>query len=231
MDKYYNEEIMPEKRYSIISKIIFIVLIVIIIFSIFGNRKPVDTKYGGYDIMQDPVQKKISSKDTITQKIDDEYECIMYPQASYKMTVKIKSINTLNFMDPEWRIKLSKYDLGVVWGSLSDKYYDQFITYSQVNRYLSWYYSNEIGLSGTYISTHISNNHTIPANENILRGISNLKVDDICYIEGKLVNYDINQNNKKIGSMESSLVRTDTGNGACETFYIEKLILGDVTYQ
>jgi len=231
MDPYYNEEIMPQRRHSIITKIIFILVIILIIYIIFNNRKPIDSVYGEHNIMDDPIQKKISSNSTITHNIDNEYVCIIYPQASYKMTVKIKNINTLNYMDPEWRIKLSKYDLGVVWGSLADKYYDEFITYSQINRYLSWYYSYDIGLSVTYISTHISNNHIIPANENILRGISNLKVDDVCYMEGKLVNYDINQNNTKIGFMETSLSRTDSGNGACETFYVEKLILGDVTYQ
>jgi hypothetical protein len=232
MDPYYDESIMPQKHISIITKVIFILLIILLLYFILNNRKSINTsEYGESSIMEDPIQKDISSKKIIIKQIDNEYTCKIYPRASYKMTVKIKGINTINFTDPDWRKKLSKYDLGVVWGKLADKYYDEYIDYSQINRVLVYTCTSNIDLSLSYISTHLSNNHTIPANDNVLKGIASLKEDDICYIEGKLVDFEIFKDNKIIAFMDTSLVRTDSGDGACETMYIEKIILGDKTYE
>ncbi len=232
MDFYYNEDIMPQRRHSIITKLALIILVLILLYSIINIRDPINiNKYGESSITEEPIQIKISSKETIILQIDNEYKCVMYPRASYKMTVKIKGINTMNFTDPEWRKKLSKYDLGVVWGKIAEEYYDQYINYSQINRYLSYTFKSDIGLSSSYVTSHISNNHTIPANDNILRGIASLKENDICYIEGKLVDCEIFSYDKRIAIMDTSLVRTDHGNGACETIYIEKIILGHKTFE
>lgn len=229
------EFIEDKKRHSILTKFILIILIIFCVYAaIKNNRSPIVTtvSYTEHSIMDDPVQTDITTDEVITKQIDNDYVAIIHPRANYSMTVKIKGINTMNFTDPTWRHELSKYDLGVVWGKLADEHYDKYIEYSQINRFLTWTYKLDIGLSNSYISTHISNNHIIPANDNVLRGIGSLQKDDICYIEGKLVDYDIkDKDNKIVANMKTSLVRNDSGDGACETIYVEKIVLGNVVYQ
>lgn len=227
-----NEYIEENSRHSIITKILIVIWILAFAYWIYSGMKPEEPYiYADGSVLIEPVQKNISSKDTITVNIDNQYVCIIYPKASYNFTAKVKNVNTFNPMDPVWRPKLSKYDIGIVWGKLADPYYDQYISYSQANRYLSWRYTYEIGLDSSYINSHIANNHIIPANENVLKAISKIKVNDIIYLEGKLVNCDIKSGDRLVGTLTTSLVRNDGGNGACENFYVEKVILGDETYE
>jgi len=231
MDSYYNENI--QRRSSLIHKLILIVSLILIVYFIIDKNKEkiIIDVYEGHSVTEDPIQEDIFFKDIITLKLDNQYTCLIFPQAIYKLTVKVKSINTFHFSDPIWRKKLSKYDVGVVWGKLADEYYDDYIEYNQLDRYLIYNFTSDCNLSSEYIGTHLSNNHIIPANSNINKGLSKLKKNDICYLEGKLVNFFILKNEERITFMESSLVRTDTGDGACETFYVEKLIIGDKIYE
>lgn len=234
MGGYLNDPIIDEKEPIRIkpSWILFSIFIGICIFIVIFNRAPVtNTNYDGTDIMGEPLQDSTKYKEKFVKDLENGYSAIIYPRAKYKLTAKVKGINTNFLMDPAWRLKLSKYDIGIVWGMLSKEQYDKYISYSMSNRFIYWRYEYEIGLDRNYINNHVANNHTIPANNKILEGLSNLKVNDICYFEGWLVDFDILQYNKKIADMQSSLVRSDDGDGACETFYIEKIIIGEKVYE
>ncbi len=64
----------------------------------------------------------------------------------------------------------------------------------------------------------LSNNHVIPANDSIGRLIANSNVGDEIRIRGHLVNYKIDNG----PSRNSSIVRTDMENGACEIIYVNE---------
>ena len=65
-----------------------------------------------------------------------------------------------------------------------------------------------------------SNMHIIPANEEIEDALDDLLVGEIIYLKGYLVS--VSKNNG--WHWKSSLSRNDTGNGACEVVWVEKLL-------
>lgn len=70
------------------------------------------------------------------------------------------------------------------------------------------------------IRTYITNNHLIPADENVKKLIEKIEKDDYVQLSGYLVNATWNQGIYKY-RLESSLDRNDVGSGACEILYVE----------
>jgi len=71
----------------------------------------------------------------------------------------------------------------------------------------------------------ISNNHLIPENADLASTIKKVKVGDQVKLTGTLTEYRINDADGVLMSTRgTSLVRSDTGNGACET-----ILLSDIT--
>ena len=67
----------------------------------------------------------------------------------------------------------------------------------------------------------ISNNHLITRSDEIRKKIAKIRVGDQIKIKGTLANYtSLNNEN---GWRNSSLTRSDTGNGACEVVFVESL--------
>lgn len=70
------------------------------------------------------------------------------------------------------------------------------------------------------VKTYITNNHLIPANDEVRELIKKIDTDDYVQISGYLVDamweYGMYQYN-----LETSTTRTDVGDGACEIIYVE----------
>ena len=64
----------------------------------------------------------------------------------------------------------------------------------------------------------LSNNHLISDNPVVRKQIQDLEIGDQIYIRGFLAEYGQNGNVHR----GTSTVRTDTGNGACETIYVKQ---------
>ena len=62
----------------------------------------------------------------------------------------------------------------------------------------------------------------IPANDEIRRKLENVSEGEAYYFEGYLADLIYQKESKKI-VQGSSIKRTDTGNGACERLYVEKI--------
>lgn len=104
--------------------------------------------------------------------------------------------------------------------------YQKGIKYSQSNRWYHYTYNKDFPLPRSYIYKHSANVHIIPANENITKGLKQIKKNDKVYLEGFLV-YVKGKLKNRPGQWKSSLKRNDTGPGSCEVLYLKKIILGD----
>lgn len=69
----------------------------------------------------------------------------------------------------------------------------------------------------------LANNHVIPANEKILKGIKMLHKKDIVYMEGYLVSY-VTTKGSRTGYGSSSTTRTDRQANSCEVLYVTRLV-------
>ncbi|MBK8336314.1 MAG: hypothetical protein IPL03_06845 [Sterolibacteriaceae bacterium] len=123
-----------------------------------------------------------------------------------------------DYIHKDWNDRLNVADLCVVWGNnvRSGAYRDiefssgQFVCNFQTS-------SNEA--YAAFDQTSISNNHLLSADPALARKMRNVRIGDQVHFSGYLAEYSHNHGSPfKRGT---STVRTDSGNGACETVYVE----------
>jgi len=112
---------------------------------------------------------------------------------------------------------LVPYDVALGWGPMSDQSVLDRLEISQGNRFFFYQWRSAPPIAEKEIERHAANNHLIAANRSIASVISGLYPGEIVTMQGFLVNVS-----KPNGfRWNTSLSRTDTGNGACELFYVQ----------
>jgi hypothetical protein len=118
---------------------------------------------------------------------------------------------------------LVPYDVAVGWGRMSDQAVLDRLHISQANRFFFYEWRDEPPIQEQEIITHSSNNHVIAANSGVARVVSTLRAGQIVSMKGWLVNVSGPDGFRWVTSVR----RDDTGNGACEVFYVESAVAGD----
>ncbi len=182
---------------------------------------------GEIDVSQEPVQVQYDSDEPIIIKINDKSEFIITPMAEYKISAIL--VNRKSYHDG-WRSEVAPVDIALAWGRLAEPDYDKYISYSQRDRW--YFYENEAGspFNSSFVISHSANNHIIPADENILRAIKTIKKKEKILLEGFLVNVKGRHKGDAFW-WNSSLKRTDTGDGSCEVFYVKRVRIGTKVYE
>jgi hypothetical protein len=129
-----------------------------------------------------------------------------------------------------WDGELSPMDLAVVWGKLAESENGRYVIYSQGYRWYHYRWREGSPVAPSYIASHSSNNHIIPANENIRRAIITIKRKDRVVLKGFLVNLRGASKGQTV-TWNTSLSRTDTGNGSCELFYVSRVRIETKVYE
>ena len=87
-----------------------------------------------------------------------------------------------------------------------------------------WYFTRyefPAPITDNEIIKNSSNMHVIPANRRVSREIGDIRRGSIVQLKGFLVDVD-----SESGFVwRTSLTRDDTGNGSCEIFYVEDLVI------
>lgn len=115
---------------------------------------------------------------------------------------------------------LAPYDLALGWGRMSDQAVIDKFDISQRARWFFWK-SDNYPIPRKEIEISAANMHMIPATEEIKDELDDLLVGEIIYLKGYLVSAMSPQDGWR---WKSSLSRTDTGGGACEVVWVEKLL-------
>ena len=103
---------------------------------------------------------------------------------------------------------------------MSDNRNLRAIDISQSNRFYYWRASADSALARDSIITHSANTHVIPQNALVARQLSRLRPGQVVTLSGELVD-GARDDGRWI---KTSLVRNDTGAGACEV-----MLVSDVT--
>jgi hypothetical protein len=109
-------------------------------------------------------------------------------------------------------------DLALGWGPMSDSGILSRISISQSGRFYYWHV-NEFPISRRDIEVHSANMHLIPATSAVEKEIKRVQVGSIVRIDGYLVEARAGDGWRWV----SSLTREDTGAGACELIWVEKI--------
>jgi len=111
---------------------------------------------------------------------------------------------------------LSKYDLALGWGRMSDSRVLEQIEISQSGRWYRWR-TERMPIPRREIERSSANMHLIPADDWIEQQIGKVAPGDLVHIKGFLVRV----RSPDGWRWQSSLTRDDTGNGACELIFVE----------
>ncbi len=144
------------------------------------------------------------------------------PRATYQITARILGVERYHF---DFLATLIPEDLALGWGPMSDSRILDNMEISQSNRFYFWRSSSRVGLPKDVIISHSANTHVIPDSSLIARELSRLRRGQVVTLTGILVD-----GKRDDGAwIKTSLVRTDTGAGACEVLLVQDINL--VRYQ
>jgi hypothetical protein len=192
------------------------------------TKHPISTENYSYENLKNPEQiPYINLNGEKIKILGKNYNFELTPQATYKIYAMVMSKSQYYF---DWNSKLAKYDLALAWNDLMLPENRVGIKYSQSGRWYYYSFDDKFPLTQAYIIEHSSNVHIVPANQIVLEAISKVRKGDKIYLEGYLVNIDGTVDNKPVW-WHSSLSRQDTGDGACEVFYVKKSVLNNFVYQ
>jgi len=201
--------------------LLFILIFLILCFS-FSCEGPQLTgvELEKIDTSQDPIQKPINSPEPMIIEFKNSHFTLS-PIAEYKLSGMVVGKKTYS---DDWEGKISPLDLAIVWGQLAEPEYRRYITYGQRNRWYFYQYKQGSPFDHSYVIPHSSNNHIIPGNKNIALAVKTIQRKNTIAIEGLLVNLMGTYKGQTV-TWNTSLSRTDTGNGSCELFYVTKVII------
>lgn len=136
--------------------------------------------------------------------------------ASFSMKARVLSTERYHFGRES---DLVPQDVAFGWGQMSDKRVLDQIDITQSGRFYHWS-CQEFPISRGNIETHSANMHLIPADSEVRGTILSLRPGQIVSLEGFLVRADAEKGD---WHWISSLTRDDTGAGACELVYVQRL--------
>ncbi len=115
---------------------------------------------------------------------------------------------------------LSPVDFTLGWGQMSDQSIIDQISISQGSRRYRWKTRNR-GLSPVMIETSSANMHIIPASDEVEATLDEVYRGSIVTMTGYLVKVTADDGWR----WKSSLTRKDVGDGACELFWVENILV------
>jgi hypothetical protein len=120
--------------------------------------------------------------------------------------------------------QLVPIDVAVGWDRMSDQaVLDQFSRLSMGNRFFFYEWASQPPLPREEIERSAANNHIIAADATVARAVRALRRGQLVEMHGWLVEAEGPRGFRWVTSRR----RDDTGNGACEVFYVEKILAAE----
>jgi hypothetical protein len=165
----------------------------------------------GVLVSAEPVQSGLDSAPRPLTK--HGYQIV--PLQSFSGAARVLSKERYRFDDGA---DIAPVDLALGWGPMSDQAVLDALDISQSGRFYFWHVRH-FPIPRREIETHSANMHMIPATEDIERRLLGIRAGQIVTFAGYLV--EVHGPNGWL--WRSSLTREDTGAGACELVWVEKL--------
>ncbi len=153
---------------------------------------------------------------TITPPKKFEFKGVtLVEKANFSLTAKVLSAERYYF---DRHSSLSSMDIVVGWFNLSNDTILNDIKFLQSDRGYQWQSNSEIVTNQEILRT-TSNIHLIPATDEIAQQLKQIKIGQVIYLEGRLVDVE----NPSGWNWKTSLSQTDTGKNSSEILYLTEL--------
>jgi hypothetical protein len=213
---------------EVMSKIKTCFLLILFILALAcGSPAPSDYDSTAIDPSVEPAQESPeNSKPIIIERKGWRFE--ITPKASYSVQGEV--LSKKNYYSGTPAI-ISPCDIALVFGELYTSTFYKDISWSQSGRWYWWKYGASFPKQDDrYIARWSSNNHIIPASDNLKKAAKSVSEGDLVVLEGYLVSVDAKKGDDTF-FWNSSLSRSDTGDGSCEVLYLEKIKIGENVYE
>jgi hypothetical protein len=176
--------------------------------------------YGNADVPQPPgvLAPDEPQQVDIVERTWNRGDARFTALARFEMRGRVLSTNHYFF---DAGAGISPVDLALGWGRMSDSAVLDELSIRQSGRCFFWrpHFGHELPIPMKEVTSHSSNMHMIPANDQIKKTLEDLRAGEVIDLKGFLV-----QVNRPNGwTWKTSLSRTDTGMGACEVVWVESL--------
>lgn len=170
------------------------------------------------ELAAEPVQEATPTDPFAVQVGDHTYQVApQYNYDLYGLVVSYRVHNTDFGIHHDWGDYLNVADVCVVWADNAaaldltrfDFWNGEFTCNFKTTDSAAWQ---------QFRGDQLSNNHLITENPYLRNEIAKLGIGDQIHISGMLASYKGDSGS----SRGTSTVRTDTGNGACETIYVQR---------
>jgi hypothetical protein len=197
-------------------------LLLLLVWLGFGSSKPIPVS-GVASGTQDncPLPDKFSRTDAPLQSDVDSRisafaigESMITPLAGFSLQARVLAREDYRL---DAGAEFSPTDLALGWGPMSEPGMSDKLNVTQSGRWYQYSWNNAgppIPLED--IINHSANMHLVPANNTAAASLKKVSENDVVELNGWLVRIEKNNGWR----WQSSLSRSDSGNGACELIYV-----------
>lgn len=146
---------------------------------------------------------------------------LLHPVARFETEALVLSRNPQRWPFADAAKDLSPIDLALGWGLMSAPNTLEKLHIWQWGRFYFWRVRRGEVFDPAMAVPLSTNVHLIPANPEIRRALMRARPGDLIRLEGKLVD----AHREDLGWWRTSRTRTDTGDGACEILFVERVVL------
>ncbi len=200
-------------------KFILLLSFIVMVFSFFKRNELTKKEHISSEINQQPIQKPIEQAAFSVNIGDVDY--VVQPQYYYELyglVVSYKQHNSDTGAHARWGDHLNVADVCVVWSE--NAFEDRLGEMKFWNlEWTCYYQAPNREIHATFNGHQLSNNHLISENLLIRDVIQDIGIGDQIRVKGWLSSYG----SRKGAMRGTSTTRTDTGNGACETIYVNEI--------
>ena len=203
------------RKLIIIILLLSAIMLVFVYFSSKGKQRSVDN-------LPAPIQ---TEADGLTSFEKSGYNVTI--SFKYAYDIKALVVSTHDYVPYSIGDKLSPRDFALAWGGVAATNKEVDYNWSQSGRWYSWHvsaYDDIIDVGGEYgVNSQSANTHIIPATDIVRDEVKHVKVGDCLHMKGYLVDISAVDDKGHIFTWNSSTTREDTGDGACEVFYVTEI--------
>ena len=154
-----------------------------------------------------------------TRTAFDYHEFRITPRAEYDITARVFSTRRYHWNVIDQTYRILPEDLALGWGPLSDFGNARLLHIHQEDRFFKYRWRGSIPFTRDEMITSMANTHIAPATDAIAARLKDIRPGDIVRLRGPLIDIA----NPGHYELATSLVRTDTGPGACEILWLESV--------
>lgn len=201
-----------------INKLFFYVSLILLLTSCWQRNDFPEDMLITPALLEPPLQSAVSTPPfTVTNNGTDYHIKPRYAYDLHGLVVSYAHHNGNYSLHRLWNDHINVADVCVVWSENTNG--------SDLNNIKFWngkftcnFETSNAGTWTRFRKNQISNNHLLTDDRHIRKAIKQVRIGDQIRIRGWLVNYS----NDTGFSRGTSITRDDTGNGACETIYLQQ---------